>query len=47
MLDGLVLADGAAEHDAFAGVTGGASQRGAANADRFGGDEDSFRIQTV
>ena len=47
MLDGLVLADRAAEHDAFAGVTGGARQRGAADADGLGGDQDSFRVQTM
>ena len=47
MLDRLVLADRAAEHDALLGVGGGAPKRGAAEADRFGGDQDALGIDAV
>ncbi len=47
MLDALVLADGAAEDDAFAGIGGCAMQCVAAQADRFGGDQDTFGVEAV
>ncbi|MEA3220786.1 MAG: hypothetical protein OZX49_01901 [Immundisolibacter sp.] len=47
MLDGLVLADRAAEHDPLPGVLGGLAQRHAADADGLGGDQDALRIQAV
>ncbi|MNX61053.1 hypothetical protein D3C86_919780 [compost metagenome] len=47
VLDALVLADGAAEHGAFAGVLHGAVQRGPADAHGFRRDQDAFRVQTV
>jgi len=37
MLDGLILSDRTAEHDALFGVSGGAGERGAAQPDRLGG----------
>ncbi len=47
MLDGLVLPDRPAEHGALFGVIGCAPQRGAAETDRFGADQDALRIEAV
>src|SRR6185312_16686777 len=47
MLDALVLADGTAEDDALARVSGGAIERGEAQPDRLGGDQDALRIHAV
>ena len=47
VLNGLVLANGTAEDDAFAGVTGGAIQRGAPDSHGLGGDKNAFRVQAV
>ena len=47
VLDGLVLADGAAEDVAVLGVLGGAFEGDEAEADGFGGDEDSFGVEAV
>ena len=46
-MDGLVLADGAAEDNAVLGVSGGAIEGDEAEADGFGGDEDSFGVEAV
>ena len=47
VLDALVLADRAAEHDALAGVARGAGQRGAPEPHRLGGDQDALRVHAV
>ena len=47
VLDALVLADRPAEHDALAGIARGAGQRGAAEPDRLGGDQDALRVHAV
>ena len=47
MLDRLVLADRAVEHDAALGVLGGARQRELAEADRFGRNQDALGIHAV
>jgi hypothetical protein len=45
--DALVLSDGPAEHDAFAGVGDGALHEPAPVADAFGGDQDAFGVHAV
>ena len=47
MLDGLVLPDRPAEHDALFCIGGRALECGAAEADRFGGDQNALRIHAV
>ena len=47
MRDGLVLSDRAAEDDAFFRVADRFGNRGAADSDRFGGDQDALGIQAV
>src|SRR3569832_616034 len=47
MLDALALADGAAEHLAFARITRGAVQRIAAKTDGLRSDQDARGIKTV
>ena len=47
VLDGLVLADGAVEHDPLLRILGGALQGDPADADAFGGDQDPLRVQPV
>src|ERR1043165_5115740 len=47
MLDRLVLADRAVEHDALLCVRGSAGHREAAEADELGGDEDALRVHAV
>src|SRR5512134_1272668 len=47
MLDALVLADWAVEDDALPGIRRRLAQRRAADADRLGCDQDSFRIESM
>ena len=47
VLDRLVLADGAAEHVALAGILAGLGQGRTPEPDGLGADQDSLRIETV
>src|SRR3546814_14421457 len=47
VLDPLVLADRAVEHDALLGILGRAAQRVAPDADRLGADQHARGIETV